>query len=50
MSSLHDKLVAAAADMARGLSVGAGIDRADFGANMGAMIFPTPVGTGGGNV
>ena len=37
-SSLHDKLVAAVADMARGLSVGAGIDRADFGANMGAMI------------
>ena len=37
-SSLHDKLVAAVADMARGLSVGAGIDRGDFGANMGAMI------------
>ena len=37
-SSLHDKLVAAVADMARGLSVGAGIDRTDFGANMGAMI------------
>ncbi len=37
-SSLHDKLVAAVADMARGLSVGAGIDHGDFGANMGAMI------------
>ena len=37
-SSLHDKLVDAVADMARGLSVGAGIDRGDFGANMGAMI------------
>jgi len=36
--SIRDELVERTAALARGLSVGPGIERADFGANMGAMI------------
>ncbi len=36
--SRHDELVARVADMAETLSVGPGIDRAEFGSNMGAMV------------
>ena len=36
--SIHDELVERTAALAHGLSVGPGIERADFGANMGAMI------------
>ncbi len=35
---VHDTLVGKLVDMAEGLSVGAGIERAEFGANMGAMV------------
>ncbi len=35
---IHDEVVEAVVDMARGLSVGPGLERPDFGANMGAMI------------
>ena len=35
---LHDRLVESVTEMARRISVGAGIDRPEFGANMGAMI------------
>ena len=35
---VHDTLVGKLVDMAGGLSVGAGIERAEFGANMGAMV------------
>ena len=35
---VHDEIVDRAADLARSLSVGPGIDRLEFGANMGAMI------------
>ena len=35
---LHDRLVESVTEMARKISVGAGIDRPEFGANMGAMI------------
>ncbi|MEM9107197.1 MAG: aldehyde dehydrogenase family protein [Pseudomonadota bacterium] len=36
--SVHDRLVEGVVSLARDLSVGPGIDRPDFGANMGAMI------------
>lgn len=36
--SIHDRVVEGIVDMAQGLSVGPGIDRDKFGANMGAMI------------
>ncbi len=36
--SLHDEMVERVAAMARNLSVGPGIERPDFGSNMGAMI------------
>ncbi|MFV0361125.1 aldehyde dehydrogenase family protein [Tropicimonas sp.] len=36
--SCHDELVDRIAEMAESLSVGPGIDRAEFGANMGAMV------------
>lgn len=36
--SRHDELVDGVTDLARSLSVGPGIERPDFGANMGAMI------------
>ncbi len=36
--SIHDEFVARAADLAGSLSVGPGIERTEFGANMGAMI------------
>ncbi|MEM7170043.1 MAG: aldehyde dehydrogenase family protein [Pseudomonadota bacterium] len=36
--SLHDDLVDGIVDMAKGLSVGPGIERPEFGANMGAMV------------
>ena len=35
---IHDEIVERAADLAQSLSVGPGIDRQEFGANMGAMI------------
>jgi aldehyde dehydrogenase (NAD+) len=35
---VHDEIVDRVADLARGLSVGPGIERPTFGANMGAMI------------
>ncbi len=35
---LHDRLVESVVEMARNISVGAGIDRPEFGANMGAMV------------
>ncbi|ADV14812.1 NAD-dependent aldehyde dehydrogenase [Mesorhizobium australicum WSM2073] len=35
---VHDEVVERVADMARSISVGPGLDRPDFGANMGAMI------------
>ncbi|MCB1472148.1 MAG: aldehyde dehydrogenase family protein [Rhodobiaceae bacterium] len=35
---IHDEVVEAVAEMARSLSVGPGIERATFGANMGAMV------------
>ncbi len=37
-TSVHDELVERIASLANGLSVGPGIDRPTFGANMGAMI------------
>ena len=36
--SVHDSLVKRIVDVARGLSVGPGIERPEFGANMGAMV------------
>lgn len=36
--SIHDRVVEGIVEMARGLSVGPGIEQPDFGANMGAMI------------
>lgn len=36
--SVHDELVERLTTVANGLSVGAGIDRPEFGANMGAMV------------
>lgn len=36
--SVHDELVERLTTVANGLSVGAGIDRLEFGANMGAMV------------
>lgn len=39
--SRHDELVDRIADMAEALSVGPGIDRPEFGANMGAMVSET---------
>ena len=36
--SVHDKMVDGIVNLAEGLSVGPGIDRAEFGANMGAMV------------
>ncbi len=36
--SRHDELVERAASIAKSLSVGPGIDRTDYGANMGAMV------------
>ena len=35
---IHDRVVERIVDLAKGLSVGPGIDRPEFGANMGAMI------------
>ncbi|MGD2008486.1 MAG: aldehyde dehydrogenase family protein [Cellvibrionales bacterium] len=35
---IHDRVLEAVVDLARSLSVGPGIERHDFGANMGAMI------------
>ena len=35
---IHDELVDGVAAMARSLSVGTGIDRSEFGPNLGAMI------------
>lgn len=35
---IHDRVLEAVVDLARSLSVGPGIERPDFGANMGAMI------------
>lgn len=37
-NDVHDEVVGRVADMARSISVGPGVDRPDFGANMGAMI------------
>ncbi len=37
-ASVHDELIDRLAGMASSLSVGAGIDRPEFGANMGAMV------------
>ena len=39
--SIHDEIVERAAALARSLSVGPGIERTEFGANMGAMISET---------
>ncbi len=36
--SVHDKLVEGIVDLAEGLSVGPGIERTEFGANMGPMV------------
>jgi aldehyde dehydrogenase (NAD+) len=36
--AVHDQVVEGIVEMAKGLSVGPGIERPDFGANMGAMI------------
>ena len=36
--SIHDEMVERVADMAKGLSVGPGLERPTFGANMGAMV------------
>ena len=37
-SDIHDQVVSAITDLANSLSVGPGIDRPEFGANMGAMV------------
>ena len=36
--SIHDEMVERVADMAKGVSVGPGLERPTFGANMGAMV------------